>query len=294
MGWRPSYRTRIHLAGFAFVLPALVVLMVFKYVPMAWALGLSLTSYDMLTPPRYIGLENYIYLFRDSLFLQALGNTVVYVVGSTIPIWILALALALVFAARFPGKSFFMSALFLTNVMPVLVAAVVWKFLFHPHGLVNVLQSYIGIGRIDWLTDSNMAMVGIIGVTIWRFTPYFMVVYLAGLLAIPKEYYEAAALDGASAWAQFRHITVPLLTPVMVFVVVVSVLLAARIFLLPFVMTQGGPGGATRVLAMFIYETGFVYFKMGLAAAASTILFSIVLVFTIIQLRISRKAEEWS
>jgi ABC-type sugar transport system permease subunit len=164
--------------------------------------------------------------------------------------------------------------------------------MFHPQGLVNQILSYVGIAHINWLTDSIMAMLAIIIVTIWRFAPYFMIVYLAALLAIPKEYYEAASIDGAGIFSCFRHITLPQIAPIIFFVIVVSGLLSARIFLMPYIITKGGPGGNTRVLSMLIYETGFEYLKMGRAAAISVILFFILLLFTIIQMRIFLKSEE--
>jgi ABC-type sugar transport system permease subunit len=182
--------------------------------------------------------------------------------------------------------------MFLTNIMPIVAVCLVWRFLLHPHGLVNQILGLLGAGRIDWLTDSTTAMPAIIGVTVWRFAPYFMVVFLAGLLAIPREYYEAAAIDGAGAMRRFGSITLPLLMPVTFFVVVVAALLSARIFLMPFLITGGGPGGATRVLSMLIYETGFSYMKMGRAAAISVVLFAIAMVFTVIQTRLFTRSEE--
>jgi multiple sugar transport system permease protein len=169
--------------------------------------------------------------------------------------------------------------------MPIIAVCLVWRFLLHPYGLVNQLLQPLGVGRIDWLTNSWTAMPAIIAVTVWRFAPYFMVVFLAGLLAIPNDYYEAAHLDGAGPLRRFWHVTLPLLMPIVFFVVVVSALLSARIFLMPFIITGGGPGNATRVLSMLIYETGFSYLKMGRAAAISAVLFAIMLVFTSLQMR---------
>jgi multiple sugar transport system permease protein len=183
-------------------------------------------------------------------------------------------------------------AMFLTNLMPIIAVCLVWRFLLHPYGLVNQLLQPFGVGRIDWLTSSRTAMPAIIAVTVWRFAPYFMVVFLAGLLAIPGDYYEAAHIDGAGALRRFWHITVPLLMPIIFFVVVVSALLSARIFLMPFIITGGGPGNATRVLSMLIYETGFSYLKMGRAAAISAVLFAIMLVLTTLQMRIYMSREE--
>jgi multiple sugar transport system permease protein len=290
--WQMNYRMRIRVWGVLFVLPTLLYFAVFKYGPMLWAVWLSFTGYDMVSPPRYVGLNNYVSIFHDPAFLQALRATLVYVFFSTAAITVVALLLALAINTRVKGSRIFMSSMFLTNVMPILACCLVWRFLFHPHGLVNQFLHHFGFGRLDWLTDSALAMPAIIVVTVWRFAPYFMIVFLAGLLAIPKELYEAAAIDGAGTLGQFRLITLPLIAPIMFFVIVVSGLLCARIFLMPFIITGGGPGGATRVLSMLIYETGFSYMKMGRAAAISVVLFAIVFVFTICQMRVFMKTEE--
>jgi len=287
-----SYRWRIRLWGMAFVAPTIAYFLVFKYGPMLWAMGLSFTSYDMMKPPRWVGLENYASIVRDPIFRAALLNTLVYIAGSTVFITLVALGLALAINTRGRGRRVCMSGMFLTNIMPILAVCLVWRFLFHPHGLVNQLLRPLGFGRIDWLTDSTLAMPAIILVTVWRFAPYFMVVFLAGLLAIPPEYYEAAEIDGADVLRRFRHLTLPLLMPVTFFVVVVAALLSARIFLMPYIITWGGPGNATRVLSMLIYETGFSYMKMGRAAAISVVLFAIVMVLTVVQMKLFTRGEE--
>jgi ABC-type sugar transport system permease subunit len=246
----------------------------------------------MMKPPRWVGLENYASIVRDPIFRAALLNTLVYIAGSTVFITLVALGLALAINTRGRGRRVCMSGMFLTNIMPILAVCLVWRFLFHPHGLVNQLLRPLGFGRIDWLTDSTLAMPAIILVTVWRFAPYFMVVFLAGLLAIPPEYYEAAEIDGADVLRRFRHLTLPLLMPVTFFVVVVAALLSARIFLMPYIITGGGPGNATRVLSMLIYETGFSYMKMGRAAAISVVLFAIVMVLTVVQTKLFTRGEE--
>jgi ABC-type sugar transport system permease subunit len=283
---------RIRLWGVGFVLPTVLFFLVFKYGPMLWAMGLSFTTYDMVKTPRFVGVENYASLARDPIFIQALLNTLIYIGGSTIFITAVGLGLALAINTRGRGRRFCLAGMFLTNLMPIVAVCLVWRFLLHPHGLVNQILSPLGVGRIDWLTNSATAMPAIIGVTVWRFAPYFMVVFLAGLLGIPREYYEAAAIDGAGVMRRFRSITLPLLMPVTFFVVVVAALLSARIFLMPFLITGGGPGGATRVLSMLIYETGFSYMKMGRAAAISVVLFAIAMVFTVIQMRLFTRSEE--
>jgi len=290
---RLSYQSRTQLWGMLFILPTILFFLIFKYGPMVWAIFLSFTDYDIVREPQYIGMSNYISIFHDPMFLQALNNTLVYIVGSTIAITVLGLGLALVINAGIRGSRFFMSTMFLTNIMPILAVCLVWRFLFHPHGLVNQLLSPFGFGRIDWLTDSALAMPAIIIVTAWRFAPYFMVVFLAALLAVPKEIYEAADIDGVTYRSRFFRITLPMIAPIVFFVVVVSALLCARIFLMPFIITGGGPGGSTRVLSMLIFETGFSYLKMGRAAAISVVLFLIMMVFTIIQIRLFSKTEEY-
>ncbi len=289
--WHVSYRRHIQLLGATFVLPALLFFAVFKYGPMLWAIGLSLTSYDMVSEPRFVGLENYQSLAADPIFQVTLVNTLVYIGASTVLIVLVALALALVINTGVPCARHCMTAMFLANLMPVIAVCLVWKFLLHPFGPVTQLLEPFGMGRIDWLTNSSTAMPSIIAVTVWRFAPYFMVVFLSGLLAIPEDFYEAAQLDGANAIRRFWHVTLPLLAPVIFFVVVVSALLCARIFLLPYFITGGGPGNATRVLSMLIYDTGFSYLKMGRAAAISVVLFAILMFFTVLQMRLFMRHE---
>ena len=290
--WQIHHRQRIRLWGIAFVLPTLLFFAVFKYGPMLWAIELSFNSYDMVSAPSCIGLENYRSLMADPIFRETLINTFVYIAGSTVLTTIIGLALALAINTGIPGARYCMTAMFLTNLMPIIAVCLVWRFLLHPYGLVNQLLQPFGFGRIDWLTSSSTAMPAIIMVTVWRFAPYFMVIFLAALLALPEDYYEAAELDGAGAIRRFIHITLPLLMPTIFFVVVVSALLCARIFLMPYLITGGGPGNATRVLSMLIYETGFSYLKMGQAAAISVVLFTIMMVFTALQIRLFARSEQ--
>ena len=291
--WGISFRRRIQFWGLDFVLPTLLFLAVFKYGPMVWAITLSFEAYDIVSAPRYVGLENYRSLLSDPIFRETLFNTIVYIVGSTVLTTVVGLALALAINTGIPGARSCMTAMFLTNLMPIIAVCLVWRFLLHPYGLVNQVLEPLGIGRIDWLTSDWTAMPAIILVTVWRFAPYFMVVFLAAMLALPKDYFEAAELEGAGALRRFWHITLPLLSPTIFFVVVVSALLSARIFLMPYIITGGGPGNATRVLSMLIYETAFSYMKMGQAAAISVVLFAIMLVFTVFQMKFFLRRERF-
>ena len=291
----PSVRGRRRacpqLWGYAFLLPMLVLLVVFKLVPMGRALYLSLTSYDLLSPPRFVGLRNYAALWHDPLFHRSAWVTLYYVLGTCVPLWGLALLLALALDRPWPARGALRLAYFLPAVVPPVVHATIWRFLFHPYGLLNRGLETLGLPAIAWLADSRAVVPGFILANLWRFAPYFMVVYLAGLQSIPAEYYEAASIDGASPAQRFRHITLPLLRPTVLLVVVVSTLLLSKAFTSVLIISNGGPDGASRVLSLFIYQTGFQYFKMGLACAASVALLLAALGFTLIQLRLLRSAD---
>ena len=255
---------------------------------MAQAFLLSFFKYDLLSPPTPSGLANYRALYENPLFHQSLGVSVKYTLGVAVPEWFLALGLALVLNRSMPGRGVIRLAYFLPIAMSQIVVALVWKFLYHPYGLVNGLLALVRIGRVNWLSEEATALPALAAIGVWRGVPLFAVVYLAGLQAIPSEYYEASTIDGAGAWQRFRYITLPLLRPTILFVVVVSLLLAMKFFVNPLVMTEGGPNGTTRVLPYFIYETGFAFFRMGEAAAASVVLFVMALLLTIVQFRLLR------
>lgn len=283
--------TRIHnLWGLAFLMPALVLLLIFKIFPMILALRFSFHDYNLLSPPEWVGLDNYKFLFTDKLFLQSLWASLYYVAGSVIPIWILALVMALAFNRAMPFKNVLRSIYFMPVVMPAVVVAVLWQFLYQPYGVFNALINFVGLPSVNWLSTAKMAMPSLILIGIWRGVPYFMVIFLAGLEAIPKEYYEAATMDGANSWKAFWNITMPQLRPTMALVMIMSVTIGIMVFINPIIVTNfGGPAGATRVLPLYIYQTGFEFYKMGLASAASVVLFAIVMVFTLIRFAASKE-----
>jgi ABC-type sugar transport system permease subunit len=275
--------------GIAFVLPAFLLLLIFRVYPILSAVAVSFTDYDLFSTPSFTGLSNYSQLATDPQFRQSLLASITYVVGVSIPTWGIALALALAFDERVPFRNLLRTGAFMPVVMTAVPVAVVWKFLFHPFGLVNVFLSRFGVDRINWLTDQSTAMPALIIVGIWRAVPYFMVIFLAGLQAIPRDYYEAASLDGASAVSKFRHITLPLLRRTSVLVIIMTVIVTMKAIMNPLIMTGGGPAGMTRVLPLLIYQTGFQYYRMGLASAMSVVMLLLVLLFTVWQLRLFRE-----
>ena len=284
-----SLRSRLRLAGFFFVLPALIHLVTFKFYPMLEAFRLSFYRYDLMSPPVFNGLRNYNLLWENPLFHQSFWVSVKYMFGVSIPEWFLALGLALLLNRQMPGRSLIRLAYFFPIAMSQIVVAMVWKFMYHPYGLVNTILEFFGTGRINWLSTEETALPALIAIGVWRGIPLFGVLYLAGLQTISKDYYEAATIDGAGPLQRFIHITLPLLLPTILFVMVMTLLSAVKVFLNPMVMTEGGPNGTTRVLPYYIYQTGFAYFRMGEAAAASMVLFAFIFALTLIQLKLLRR-----
>lgn len=274
------------VAAHLFVLPGIVFFLFWYIYPIGSAIWMSFHEWDIVTPPRWVGLSNFLTLMRDEQFYKSLARTGYYMLGMPINIS-LALLLAVIMNSRLPAKGLFRTIYFLPVVTSSLVTAIVWKWVYDPNfGLIAGITRKLGLGAIPWLTSTKWAMPALIIYGIWGGVGFVMVLFLAGLQAIPTEYYEAASIDGAGRWRQFVHITLPLLRPVMLFVLITQMIGAAQMFTPAYAMTQGGPVGATRVLSLYIYENGFRYFKMGYASAIALLFFIIVLIVALIQLRL--------
>ncbi|MCP5459658.1 MAG: sugar ABC transporter permease [Gammaproteobacteria bacterium] len=289
-------RTRLNPA-YAFLLPALSLLVVFFLAPVLGALWLSFTDFDIYAlgdrdTLRWIGFSNYVRLFQDPLFWIALKNTLYFVlVGGPLSVAV-SLAAALLIEHRLVRcKSLFRTALFLPVVTTLVAVAVVWRYLYHPrYGLLNYALGLLGIAPIDWLGDPHWAMPAIILLAIWKNFGFNMIIFSAGLQSIPVQLYEAAALDGASSWRQFRHVTLPMLAPTFLFVAVITLIGYFQLFAEPYVMTQGGPDNSTLSVVLLMYQEGFRWWNMGYAAALAFVLFAILLAATLVQLRLRRAA----
>lgn len=287
------------LVAWVFVGPALVAIGVFFALPVAAALLMSLTDFDIyaladLSNLRFVGLDNYAALLQRPLFWQALWNTVLFVVIG-VPLSIGAsLGAALLLhskAARFQG--FFRTALFAPVVTTLVAVAVVWRYLFHTrYGLINHGLSQVGIAPIDWLGDPQWAMPAIVLLSVWKNFGYNMVILLAGLQAIPEDLYEAARLDGAKRWALFRHITLPCLAPMLLVVSILTMAGHFQLFAEPYVMTQGGPAQRTVTVLYLMYEDGFKWWSLGSASAVAFVLFVIMFAITMLQLWASKRAAQ--
>jgi multiple sugar transport system permease protein len=287
---------RLPSAAWAFVVPALLVICVFFLVPVAVAVGLSATDFDIyaladLANLRFVGLDNYLRLVQQPLFWQALGNTLYFVVVG-VPLSIgLSLGAALLLnspLARF--KPFFRTALFAPVVTSLVAVAVVWRYLFHTrYGMVNHVLGEAGFGPIDWLGDPHWAMPTIILLAVWKNFGYNMVILLAGLQAIPGDLYEAARIDGASGFRQWLHVTLPMLAPTLTLVGILTTAGYFQLFAEPYVMTQGGPLRSTVSVLYFMYEEGFKWWNFGAASAVALMLFGMIFAATWLLMRSTRR-----
>ncbi len=290
--WRLGLGARRAAWGYVFLAPTLLVLVIFRFIPMLQAARLSFTDYDLLTPPEFAGLANYISLAKDPVFHQAARASALYVVGSVLPVWVIALGLAMLVLAAPRLRELFRTAIFLPVVMSAVVVAILWRFLYYQHGLVNTVLGLFHIPEVPWLTTPVTALISIILIGIWRAAPYFMVIFTAGLQAIPEEYYEAGQIDGTNRLTQFWHLTLPLLRPTILLVAVMSVIVALKVFAVPQLMTGGGPAGATEVVPLRIYKTAFEFLRMGEASAMSMFLFAVMMIFSAFQIRIFSETGE--
>ena len=288
-------RLRSNLPGWFFSLPFLLIFGVFLAGPILVSLVMSFTSFglrDLRNPigASFVGLENYIALASDATFWTAALNTAIYVVAG-VPLTLMAgLAVAVALngtVQRF--RTFFRVGYYLPVVTSIVAIAVVWRFVLHPdQGLMNLLLAQLGLPTHNWLGDTALAMPAIVAMIVWKNMGFAMVIFLAGLQTIPKSLYEAARIDGAGRWAEFRYVTLPGLRPTMLFVVVTTTIGYLQVFEEPFVMTGGGPLDSTLSLAMYTYEEGFRFFHQGYAAAISYVLFVVVAVIAVIQFRLLR------
>ena len=283
-------------AGWLFIAPAIVLIGVFFFLPVAASLLLSITDFDLYSVAnpanvRIVGARNYVDLMHNPTFWLALKNTFYFaLVGGPLTVATSLGAALLLNAKVVRFKTFFRTIYFLPFVTTLVAVAIVWRYLYHPqYGFLNYALGAVGIHPIDWLGDPRWAMPAIILLAVWKNFGYNMLIFIAGLQAVPEDLYEAAALDGAGAVRQFWHVTLPNLAPTFVFVGVVTMIGYFQLFAEPYVMTTGGPLGATTSLVLFMYQEGFRWWRLGVAAAIAFLLFLIILVWTGLQLRLERR-----
>jgi multiple sugar transport system permease protein len=288
-------------AAWLFLAPALAVLAVFFLLPVLGALALSLTDYDLYALAdvhnlRFVGLHNYWALLHRPLFWSALGHTV-YFVAVGVPLSVAAsLGAALLLNSPLTrARAFFRTALFAPVVTTVVAVALIWRYLFNTrYGVVNGVLGQLGIGPVDWLGDPRWAMPTIIAFAVWKNFGYNMIIFMAGLQAIPGELYEAARIDGASPWRQLRHITLPMLRPTALMVAILTVSGYFQLFAEPYVMTEGGPLQSTVSVLYLMYDEGFTWWNLGSASAVAFLLFLVMFAVTAAMLYLARNHDDAS
>jgi multiple sugar transport system permease protein len=293
----PKTYGRFHLSdgwfGFLITVPALVIMLLVFVFPLVFSAWTSLHNFEITRPDRtrFIGLENFATLLQDDSFQRALINTLVYVFVAVPIEFLIGLGLALSLATITRGRGLFRTALVIPQMLAPAVMALMWKFMYNDElGIINHLLRELGVNRPPlWLTDTPLALFSIIIVEVWATVPIFVLLLLAGLLSIPQEYYEAAAIDGGSPWAVFRYVTLPLLQPVILVALLIRGMDAFRVFDLVYVLTGGGPALRTDVLSFFIFRTAFTDRDFGLASAGAWIVSIILLIGGLTLIRLLRR-----
>jgi multiple sugar transport system permease protein len=280
------------MTGYLFVAPYLALFIVFLLLPLFYGLSLSFQKYEMISrePPRFVGLDNYTEALHDAYFGKALWATTLFVVMAVPATVGLALLLA-VGINTLPERrqNIYRLCIFLPTMLTISVAGILWQWFYNnDFGVFNSLLAHVGV-QVPWITNENWAMPAMVLMTVWWTVGGPTVILLAGLKQIPDAYYEAGAIDGAVGWRRLVYITLPLLRPVLLFVLVLNVIGAFQVFGQTFIITRGGPALSTRVLVQYIYETAFNFYRMGYGSAMSWILFLIIVVFSIVQFRVLRE-----
>lgn len=274
------------LTALVFILPAVLGTLIFIVIPVFFSFSLSFVDWDLLSPMKFVGLSNFKDVLTDSTFVQVLINTFVFAIASSVFAVIIPLVLACILNTKIRGSNFYKTAYFLPFITPMIVIAIVWQWVFDPNiGLLNqILHTHI-----KWLYDVRFAMPALIAVSVWKLIGYNIIIFLSGLSTINQEVLEAAKIDGANSWQVFKNVTVPLLSPTIFFVIVITSISSFQVFDLIYVMTQGGPDNSTMVLVYSIYKYAFEYFDVGKASAIAYILFAIIFVLVLCQWKLRKK-----
>lgn len=281
-----NFIDREETAFWLFLLPALIPLFIFVIIPTISSFFLSFYEWDLLSDIKFVGIKNYIDLIHEQDFYKVSLNTFVFAIATTIFGVIIPLVLASIINKKIAGSEFFKTVYFLPFITPMIVIALIWEWIFDPNtGLMN----YLLRTHIAWLYDENIALFAIIIVSVWKLIGYNMIIFLTGFSSINQNLYEASKIDGANEIQTFFRITIPVLSPVIFFVIIITTISSFQVFDLIFLMTQGGPMNSTNVLVYWIYQNAFEFFNIGKASAIAYVLFVIVFVLTIFQWKIRKK-----
>lgn len=274
-----------------FVLPAFIPLMVFWIYPILKSLYIIFTDWDYMSPTyNFVFLDNFIKLFKDSRFYEALGTTVWFSIGTLFPTIAGGLLLALLLRKTFRGSGFFKFILFSPWITPTVAVSIVWTWIFNPDsGLANAVLKFFHLPALQWINSSDTALLSVIVVTVWKSLGYAMIFYLSALEKVPTELYEANGLDGANAWQRFKDVTLPCISPTTFFLLIVTMVNSLQAYDQIQILTQGGPSGSTRTLLYMYYQLGFEEYDMGQATAVAIVLIAITVLLSVVQFIISKK-----
>lgn len=266
--------------------PALILLFVFVFFPSIYSVFISFFRTRLLSIDRFVGFKNYVSVLTDQKFWLSLKNTIYYMVGSVVGTLVLGFLLALLLEKNLRGKAFFRAAFFMPYIIPYAGYALIWYWIYDPHsGLVNYLLGFIGVSPIPWLTSPTWVIPAFILMSIWKRMGFAMVLFLAALMTIPDDLNDAATIDGVTWFSRIRHVTLPLMRPVTLFISVISIIYSFQLFIEPFVMTKGGPANASISVVYELYSTGFRGLNFGRASAMAVVLFLIIFVITLFLIR---------
>lgn len=280
-----SMARREAITGYIFIAPAVLGFLIWVAGPMLFSAWLSLTAWDLLSPPKFIGLGNYQTMLKDALFWKSLSVTAYFTLISVPLFQGVAFAVALLMNANVRGISIFRTIYYLPSIVPVVANAMLWAWIFNSDfGLLNAALRSIGLPKVLWLQDPRWAMPALITMSLWG-VGGAMLIYLAGLQGVPQQLYEAAELDGASFWHRFQHVTIPMISPVIFFNLLMGLIGALQTFTQGYIITNGGPQNSTLFYALYLYRRAFTDFKMGYAASLAWVLFAIVLLLSILVFR---------
>ena len=274
-----------------FILPALIPLGVFWLFPMCEAIFMSFTDWDYMSSTyNIVGFENYINIFSNSMFYDALKNTLIFTVGTLVPTIVGGLLVAIILKNKLKGSAIYKAIIFSPWITPTVVISIVWSWIFEPqYGLANYVLQLLNMPKSQWLQSSDTAMTAVILVTVWKGFGWAMIFYITALERVPKELYEAAAIDGAGAWDKFKSITLPLISPTTFFLTIITTINSIQAYDQIQVLTQGGPSGSTRTILYLYYQTAFENFNIGEATAIAVIILIIIGCLSGIQFIASKK-----
>jgi multiple sugar transport system permease protein len=286
---RRRYNWRRYLTAYLFLLPNFIFFFIFLVVPFFWVFYLSFQEGGILAPTQFVGLKNWRFILQDTVARRTVFNTLYYMAMAIPTVFIISMGLALLLKRIVRGVGFIRAAIYFPTLSPIVLASLLWIFVIHPDfGVLNFLMRFLGFNPVNWLGPGT-ALPTIAMLEVWRGTGFWTILFLAALLGLPQELYDAAKIDGASSWAQFRYVTLPLLRPIFVFAFVMATIFNFQIFDSVFILTDGGPQHQTATMVWYIYKNTFQFSKPGVGAAMSFLMLVMILILTVIQLVILRR-----